>query len=186
MPSRIARALLIVAVIFGIGSFGFALAVGPSVMKKPVKKPVKRAVHVAPAKKSVPKVARPLVKPKSTATTNQGQATKPVVSNPLRIISPNGGGLYVAGTILNIEWSGGIPTQMVDVMLVPASGASGLAPSTIASRTPNDGSVAWFIPALQASGQYVVRVCQEALCASGSSDVSDAPLTIFVSYDSSS
>jgi hypothetical protein len=185
MPIRIARALLVVAVLLGLGSFGFALAVGPSMAKKPVK----RTVRVAPVKKPTVKIeVKPSavsVPPKNTSTTTTDQTTMPVVK-PLRIISPNGGGSYVAGTMLRIEWSGGVPTQMVDVMLVPMSGVSGGLPNIIALRATNTGLFTWFIPATQASGQYMVRVCEQAACASGASDLSDTPFTIFVSYDSSS
>jgi CARDB len=89
-------------------------------------------------------------------------------SNPIHLISPNGGEVYTRGQTQNITWTPGSGAN-VQIDLWKGGGFW----TTLVASTPNDGSWPWFVDVETQGTDYRVRV------ADGSgNDVSDSYFTI--------
>ncbi|MHC5057202.1 MAG: DUF2334 domain-containing protein, partial [Planctomycetota bacterium] len=89
----------------------------------------------------------------------------------LRVISPNGGEVWAAGSPESVRWTGAARALGVTVQLSDDSGASWM---DLASDVPDAGTLEVIVPGL-ASPSCLVRVLDPE---SGEADISDAPFEI--------
>lgn len=97
---------------------------------------------------------------------------------PLKVISPNGGEVWTAGSTQNITWSGGAQSWKVSLLIMNEERTKTV--NAIAPNVANTGSYAWTIPSDIPAGRYYLR----AACTNCKSNVqnrtdfSDAPFIV--------
>jgi hypothetical protein len=96
------------------------------------------------------------------------------------LTAPNGGEVWVRGTVQTISWSGvsdvQLKTSPIELHLSTDGGVS--YGRVISAVEANDGSYAWTIPATLASTASVVRLTATDRAGNRASDTSDATFTI--------
>lgn len=115
--------------------------------------------------------------PITRAAVNADIASNPTAS--VTVLSPNTGGSFTAGGKLNVAWkSSNLPVNSRIVIQ-----AIGTYNESLAGDLIDDGNETVTIPEYLMTGSYTIRVScvilnSEATCGSGTSDSSDAPITI--------
>lgn len=111
-----------------------------------------------------------------------------IVSQNIKVISPNGGEKYLQTESININWdSSKLPKgSYVSIDLKPLN--SSTISKHIRTSSMNDNSYSWVIPSDVVSGQYVIKVSKSTIDgivnpSETEVDVSDSPFTIGTSTD---
>ncbi len=99
-------------------------------------------------------------------------------TNPLKVVSPNGGEVWAKDSTQKILWTGGGSNWKLEVLLKNSSTTNTVV--TIASSTSNTGAIAWKVPTTLRSRSYNIRIrctnCPKGT--KGVTDISDSPFSI--------